>query len=97
MNKHVTVPKAKGKARQADRVKAIRAEADAAGLLGEKTARIGVRVNPALIEEAMKQTGIASPSELVEYALACIALDDAFVVAFINSRGKVDPDLHLGY
>lgn len=97
MNKHVTVPKAKAKAPQADRVRAIRAEADAAGLLDDKSARIGVRINPGLIEQAKQQTGIEGNSELVEFALANIALAGNYSATFEKIRGKVDPKLKLGY
>ena len=97
MNKHVTVPKSKAKAPQAERVRAIRDEAQAAGLLDDKTARIGVRLNPDLIEQAKQQTGIEGNSELVEFALASVALAGNYSATFEKIRGKVDPRLKLGY
>jgi hypothetical protein len=54
-------------------------------------------VSPALIAQAKKRTGIESDTELIEVALASIALEDDFAEAFKAARGKVDPDLKLGY
>jgi hypothetical protein len=67
------------------------------GLLKEKTARISGRVSPALIAQAKRRTGIESDTELIEFALASIALEDPFPEAFRAARGKIDPDLKLGY
>lgn len=67
------------------------------GLLEGKGARISGRVSPALVKQAKKMTGIDSDTELIEYALATIALEDPFPKAFIESRGTVDPTLKLGY
>ena len=71
--------------------------AESSGLLGEKSGRISGRVNRALIEQAKKQTGIESDTDLIEFALATVALRDDFVEVFRRSRGKVDRDLKLEY
>jgi hypothetical protein len=71
--------------------------AERSGLLGEKTARISGRVSPALIAEAKRRTGIESDTELIEFALANLALEDNFAEAFEAAHGKIDPDLKLGY
>jgi hypothetical protein len=34
---------------------------------------------------------------LIEFALATVALEDNFSEAFKESRGKVDPELKLGF
>jgi hypothetical protein len=71
--------------------------AERSGLLKEKTTRISGRVSPALIEQAKRRTGIESDTELIEFALASLALEDNFAEAFEAARGKVDPDIKLGY
>jgi hypothetical protein len=76
---------------------AVMAAAERAGLREKKTSRIAGRVSPALIEQAKRRTGIESDTDLIEFALASIALEDDFAAAFEASHGKVDPDLKLGY
>jgi hypothetical protein len=71
--------------------------AEQCGLLKEKTTRISGRVSPALIAEAKRRTGIQSDTELIEFALANLALEDNFAEAFEAAHGKIDPDLKLGY
>lgn len=67
-----------------------------AGLLHGKGGRIGGRVSPVLIRQAKRQTGIEADTDLIEFALATVALEDNFAQAFRKSRGKVDPKLRLG-
>jgi len=67
------------------------------GLLGEKEGRIGGRVSPELVRQAKRQTGIQGDTDLIEFALATVALEDNFADAFRAARGKVDPDLKLGF
>ena len=71
--------------------------ARAAGLLDQKTARISGRISPALVARAKSRTGIESDTDLIEFALANVALDDGFSEAFRQARGKVDPDVKLGF
>jgi hypothetical protein len=71
--------------------------AERSGLLKDKNSRIAGRVSRALIEQAKRRTGIESDTDLIEFALASIALEDNFAEAFKAARGKVDPDLKLGY
>ena len=71
--------------------------AERAGLLKDKSSRIAGRVSRALIEQAKRRTGIESDTDLIEFALASIALEDNFAEVFKASRGKVDPDLKLGF
>jgi hypothetical protein len=79
------------------RFEAVMRAADQSGLLGEKGGRIGGRVSPALVRQAKRQTGIETDTDLIEFALATIALEDHFAEAFKESRGKVDPELKLGF
>lgn len=49
------------------------------------------------IEQAKNHTGIMTDTELIEFALATVALDDDFGKTFRETRGTVDPDLKLGF
>jgi hypothetical protein len=79
------------------RVEAVMQAARQSGLLGEKEGRIGGRVSPLLVEQAKRQTGIHTDTDLIEFALATVALEDQFAKTFIESRGKIDPELKLGF
>lgn len=79
------------------RFEAVMRAAEQSGLLGAKSGRIAGRVSEALVRQAKRQTGIVTDSELLEFALAAVALEDDFAEAFRKSRGKVDPELTLGY
>lgn len=79
------------------RFEAVMKAAEHHGLLGEKSARIGGRISPALLEQAKKQTGIRTDTDLIEFALANVALDDDFGKTFEKVRGTVDPSLKLGF
>ncbi|WP_294536809.1 hypothetical protein [uncultured Rhodoblastus sp.] len=79
------------------RFEAVMKAAGNSGLLGEKSGRIGGRVSAALIEQAKRQTGIEGDTDLIEFALANVALTDDFSKLFKESRGKVDPTLKLGF
>lgn len=78
-------------------VEAVMAAAERSGLLQEKGGRIGGRVSPALIAQAKAQTGIKTDTDLIEFALASVALEDRFAESFKAVRGTVDPDLKLGF
>ena len=79
------------------KVQAVLARAQESGLIARKGGRISGRVSPELIERAKARTGIRSDTELVEFALANLAIDDDFADAFRALRGTVDPDLDLGF
>jgi hypothetical protein len=79
------------------RFEAVMQAAEQSGLLSEKSGRIGGRVSPALVRQAKRQTGIETDTDLIEFALATVALEDNFAETFKESRGKVDPDLKLGF
>ena len=82
------------------RFEAIMLAAEQSGLLSEKGSRIGGRVSPALVRQAkrqQRQTGIETDTDLIEFALATVALEDNFAEAFKEARGKVDPTLKLGF
>jgi hypothetical protein len=79
------------------RFEAVMRAAEKSGLLSEKGGRIGGRVSPALVRQAKRQTGIETDTDLIEFALATVALEDNFADVFKASRGKLDPKLKLGF
>lgn len=79
------------------RVEAVVEAAKRSGLIGEKSGRIAARVSPALVEEAKKLTGLASDTDLLEFALANVAVKDDFPDAFRKLKGTVDPTLDLEF
>jgi hypothetical protein len=79
------------------RFEAVMQAAERSGLLSEKSGRIAGRVSPALIEQAKRQTGIETDTDLIAFALATIALEDDFAETFKESRGKIDPEVKLGF
>jgi hypothetical protein len=96
--RHVQGFEEEGQARfEAGVFETVMEAAERAGLRERKTSRIAGRVSPALIEQAKRRTGIKSDTDLIEFALANLALEDNFAEAFKASRGKVDPDLKLGF
>lgn len=78
--------------------KAVLSAAEKSGPPGEKSARVGGRISAALLEQPKKQMGISSDPDLIEFALANVALEeDAFSEAFDKVRGTVHPSLKLGF
>jgi hypothetical protein len=82
---------------QSEQIKTVLKAAGQSGLLGEKTSRISGRINPTLIKQAKKRTGIKTDTDLIEFALANVALEDNFAVNFKRIRGSVDQDLDLEF
>jgi hypothetical protein len=79
------------------RFDAVMRAAELSGLLSGKSGRIGGRVSPMLVAQAKRRTGIEADTDLIAFALASIALEDNFAETFRKSRGKVDPELKLGF
>ena len=79
------------------RVETVMKVARQSGLIAEKTSRIGGRISADLVRKAKERTGIESDSELIEFALANIALEDQFPAVFKETKGAVDADLKLCY
>ena len=78
-------------------IEAVMGAAGRSGLLDDKSGRIGGRVSRELVEKAKAKTGIDSDTDLIEFALANVALEDNFAATFKAVKGKVDPDLKLGF
>ncbi|PWB83545.1 MAG: hypothetical protein C3F11_06045 [Methylocystaceae bacterium] len=65
------------------------------GLLGGENGRIGGRIRRDLVAAAKKKSGIASDTELLEYALAKVALEDDFGTKLVRRKGRIAQDLDL--
>lgn len=71
-------------------------EARQAGLLdGDKTAHVSIRTTGPLIAAAKERTGISSTTELVELALATLALPDPVTRFMMETYGALGPDHRL--
>ncbi len=69
-----------------------------AGFLGdEKDKRIAARVSSALIEAAKARAGLSSDTEVIELALATLALDDDFGFKLVGLKGSVPADIDLDF
>ncbi len=71
------------------------AAAKEAGLLRGENSHVGARVPHQLVAEAKVRTGIASTTDLVEYALAKVALEDDFGAKLVARKGSIPSDLDL--
>lgn len=80
-----------------ERVTAVMQAAEHSGLLGDKSSRIGGRISPILLAQAKKQTGIDTDTDLIEFALASVALEDKFAETFRKTWATVDPALDLEF
>ena len=67
------------------------------GLLGGEHGRIGGRVRRDLVAAAKQRSGIASDTELLEYALAKVALEDDFGAKLVARAGRLPKDLDLEF
>lgn len=79
------------------RVLAVMKTAEHFGLLDGKSTQISVRISLALVEQAKKRTRIKTDTQLIEFALASLVLEDDFGRALLKRRGTLDPDLQLGF
>jgi hypothetical protein len=70
--------------------------ARAAGLLGDaKDARIAGRVSSGLVAAAKKRSGLSSDTDVIEIALARLALEDDFGARLVRNKGSVPRDFDI--
>jgi hypothetical protein len=74
---------------------AVLAAAKDAGLLVGASRRIAGEIRKQLVDAAKSRSGIKSDTELLEYALACVALEDDFGQKLIAREGRVPPNVDL--
>ena len=75
----------------------VLATARDAGLLVGVSGRIAARIRQPLIDAAKARSGITSDTELLEYALARVALEDDFGAKLSAREGRVPPDIDLEF
>jgi hypothetical protein len=68
-----------------------------AGLLEGARARIAGRIRKQLVRAAKTRSGIKSDTDLLEYALARVALEDDFGQKLIAREGRVPQDIQLEF
>jgi hypothetical protein len=72
--------------------------AEREGLLhGERTQIVRGRMPEALVARAKKRTGIISDTDLIEVALANIAVADDYADWLLSRRGGVDREAELEF
>jgi hypothetical protein len=72
--------------------------AEQEGLLrGERTEMVRGRMPEALVARAKKRTGITSNTDLIEVALANIAVGDDYADWLLSRRGSVNPEADLEF
>jgi hypothetical protein len=70
--------------------------ARAAGLLGDaKDARVAGRVSSELVAAAKKRAGLSSDTDVIEIALARLALEDDFGARLVRNKGSVPRDFNI--
>jgi hypothetical protein len=67
------------------------------GLLAGTRGRIAGRIRKQLVDAAKARSGIKSDTDLLEYALARVALEDDFGPKLIARKGRVAPDIDLEF
>ena len=71
------------------------AAAERAGLLDGVRASVGARIPPALLDAAKKSAAMSSTTEVIEYALSKLALEDEFGAMMLARKGKAPKDVDL--
>jgi hypothetical protein len=76
----------------------VLAIAEREGLLrGGRTQIVRGRMPGALVSRAKKRTGIKSDTDLIEIALANIAVGDDYAEWLLSQRGSIDPEVDLEF
>jgi len=83
--------------RENPRRRAVLESAKDAGLLAGARSRIAGRIRKQLVDAAKARSGIKSDTELLEYALARVALEDDFARKLIARAGRVPRDIDLEF
>ena len=86
------------KALAARRNRATLDSARAAGLLGDaKDARVAGRVSSGLVAAAKKRACLSSDTDVIEIALARLALEDDFGARLVRNKGTIPRELDIGF
>ena len=76
---------------------AVLATAHELGLLAGARNRIAGRIRKQLLAAAKARSGIRSDTELLEYALARVALEDDFGRKLVARAGRIPRDINLEF
>ncbi|HLH89529.1 MAG TPA: hypothetical protein VKX28_13840 [Xanthobacteraceae bacterium] len=76
---------------------AVLATVKDAGLLSGARGRIAGRIRKRLVKAAKARSGIRSDTDLLEYALARVALEDDFMQQLLTRKGRVPRDIDLEF
>jgi hypothetical protein len=83
---------------KSERLKDVLVIANKAGLFkGTRTKVVRGRMPEALVNKAKARTGIKSDTDLLEVALATLAVADDFPEWLLSQQGTVDKDLDLEF
>jgi len=86
------------KALAALRNRATLDSARAAGLLGDaKDARVAGRVSSGLVAAAKKRAGLSSDTDVIEIALARLALEDDFGARLVRNKGSLPREFDIEF
>ena len=77
------------------RRRSVVAMAKAEGLFAGDNIELGARVPRRLVDRAKERAGISSTTDLIEYALAKVALEDDFGGKFVARKGSIPADIKL--
>jgi hypothetical protein len=83
--------------RQSPRRRAVLDAAKDTGLLAGARSRIAGRIRKQLVDAAKARSGIHSDTELLEYALARVALEDDFGRRLVAREGRLPRDIDLEF
>ncbi len=90
--------KTRADVRGSGRLREIMVIAEREGLLrGERTQMVRGRMPEALVTRAKKRTGINSDTDLIELALANIAVEDDYADWLLSRRGAVSREADLDF
>lgn len=83
---------------QPQRIRSALQAVAAAGLTaGSKGKRISGRAHEKLFAAAAERSGLSKESDLIEYALAKVALEDDFAGRLLALKGSIDQDIDLEF
>ena len=83
---------------KSERLKDVLVIADEAGLLkGSRTKVVRGRMPEALVNKAKARTGIRKDTDLIEVALANLAVADDFPEWLLSQKGTLNKDLDLEF
>ena len=90
--------KSRHDAARSNKVREVLTIAESQGLLsGERTQVVRGRMPRSLVARAKSRTGIASDTDLIEVALAHIAVADDYPDWLLSQRGTVAPEVDLEF